>query len=245
MSHPEKILVVPAAAVAEHLGEGLSRGCYPAIDALIRPGVAELRVRDEVEHDPAWKQIVSYVTFYSHVPDSVFTYVRAKAGGESRLHDLLSIGVGGHTEEKDLPEWPHISPGCLYQAALRELVEEVYVFASAWGELTPYRTVRHFMNGTTAEQFPDITLRRIGLLNDNSNDVGRCHLGVVYTGYTPSQGVQGREDHLADPCWKSPAALLAPTIELEGWSKIVLDAMIDNPSIFQGRPRYASQGLLE
>ncbi|MET1232357.1 MAG: phosphoesterase [Candidatus Limnocylindrales bacterium] len=60
---------------------------------------ATFRPRPALENDPAWKQIVPYLILRDG--PRVFLMQRTRAGGDARLHDRWSIGVGGHVEQGD------------------------------------------------------------------------------------------------------------------------------------------------
>ncbi len=57
------------------------------------------RPRIEVEEDPAWKQIIPYVVLRDR--GSIFLMRRTRAGGDARLHERYSIGIGGHVNPED------------------------------------------------------------------------------------------------------------------------------------------------
>jgi predicted NUDIX family phosphoesterase len=95
----EQVLVVPREALVP--GEGWTG---------VRPGdlVAELAVvaadgffirRGDAEEDPARKQVIPYLVLRDG--ERWFLMRRTRAGGDSRLHDLWSIGVGGHLNPGD------------------------------------------------------------------------------------------------------------------------------------------------
>ncbi len=58
------------------------------------------RARDETESDPSWKQVIPYLLLRDG--DRIFLMRRTKAGGDERLHDRYSIGVGGHVNPEDV-----------------------------------------------------------------------------------------------------------------------------------------------
>jgi predicted NUDIX family phosphoesterase len=62
-------------------------------------GAATFRPRPALEIDPAWKQIVPYLVLRDG--PRVFLMQRTRAGGDARLHDRWSIGIGGHVERGD------------------------------------------------------------------------------------------------------------------------------------------------
>ncbi len=55
--------------------------------------------RDEAEVDPSWKQVIPYLVLRDG--DRWFLMRRTRAGGDARLHDRWSIGVGGHLNPGD------------------------------------------------------------------------------------------------------------------------------------------------
>jgi predicted NUDIX family phosphoesterase len=57
------------------------------------------RPRDEMEHDPQQKQIIPYLVLRDG--ERYFLMRRTRAGGDARLFDRWSIGVGGHLNPGD------------------------------------------------------------------------------------------------------------------------------------------------
>ena len=57
------------------------------------------RSRAALETDPTWKQIVPYLVLRDGA--RIFLMQRTRAGGDARLHDRWSIGIGGHVEQGD------------------------------------------------------------------------------------------------------------------------------------------------
>ena len=101
----------------------------------------------------------------------MFCYTRGKSQGEARLHRLRSLGVGGHVAEADADGRATLDA---YEMALsRELDEEVEIQS-------------------------DGAIRRVGLINDDSNPVGQVHLGVVHLYELERPAVAPREDGLAE-----------------------------------------------
>jgi predicted NUDIX family phosphoesterase len=123
--------------------------------------------RRRAEVTPEWKQPIPYVAVCCE--DKVFTMTRL-TGGEARLHGKRSIGVGGHINPCD-GEGQGVD-GLLAAACRRELDEEL-VFPADAQQLEP-----------------------LGLLNDDTTEVGAVHIGVVYRlVLTPAQaqGIRIRE----------------------------------------------------
>jgi predicted NUDIX family phosphoesterase len=55
--------------------------------------------RPEAERDPSLKQIIPYLVLRDG--DRIFLMKRTRAGGDARLHDHYTIGVGGHLNPGD------------------------------------------------------------------------------------------------------------------------------------------------
>ena len=95
----ERVLVVPRSAVPDGAGwhglrvDGLD-------DFLARAAaVGRFEPRDEMENDPMHKQLIPYLVLRDGT--DYFLMRRTRAGGDARLHDRWSIGVGGHLNPGD------------------------------------------------------------------------------------------------------------------------------------------------
>ncbi len=109
---------------------------------------AEFIDRDAAEHNKNYRQLIPYVVVYT--PDGhVLSYKRG--GGERRLLDMYSIGIGGHVEPCDVSMAGGMAT--LFKAARRELREEIGLGG-------------------------DFDLDYIGTINDDNTEVGAVHLGV-------------------------------------------------------------------
>lgn len=100
MANPdEQVLVVPREAIVPDPGWlGIRReGFAAALDAVAREG--RFMRRADAEDDPAFKQVIPYLVL--HDGDDWFLMRRTTAGGDARLHDRWSIGVGGHLNPGD------------------------------------------------------------------------------------------------------------------------------------------------
>jgi predicted NUDIX family phosphoesterase len=110
----ERVYVVPASDVLAAAGPW--RGVRPAgageLERLASHG--SYRPRDEMERDPAFKQVIPYLVVRDG--PSYFLMRRTRAGGDERLHERYSIGVGGHLNEGD---------GGLEGGLRREWAEEI------------------------------------------------------------------------------------------------------------------------
>lgn len=95
----EQVLVVPRAALVPGEGWlGIRRGDLgEALDIVARDGFFVRRA--DAEDDPAFKQVIPYLVLRDG--ERWFLMRRTRAGGDARLHDRWSIGVGGHLNPGD------------------------------------------------------------------------------------------------------------------------------------------------
>jgi predicted NUDIX family phosphoesterase len=189
----ELVLVVKR-ELFEELGvfEGLrTDGMDEAVARLLDPANHFFMDRAEAEEDPSFKQLIPYCVFRHG--ERILHYTRGKSGGESRLHAKISVGVGGHINPVDADSG-RTGPEVYHAAVARELEEELE------------------LPGGHSQ-------RIIGLLNDDSNPVGRVHLGIVHLIDLESDAVSSREDALANLGFSPLADLNSEHFErLETWS---------------------------
>jgi predicted NUDIX family phosphoesterase len=189
----EQVLVIPAARLEEAgVGRGLCcdvERCWPI---LLDPSQFAFLPRAQAEDDPSFKQLIPYVVL-KHC-DQVFAYTRGRAGSEKRLHELRSIGIGGHINPCDMKPGEHP-----YLAGMqRELREEIVLGAA-------FRNVC------------------IGFIYDDSTPVGQVHLGVVHLFELSEPKVTRRETQLTQAGFAPIADLARNRANFETWSQFVLD----------------------
>jgi predicted NUDIX family phosphoesterase len=190
----EQVLVVPR-SLFDKIGafEGiLTHGLDAAVAQLLDPANHFFMDRAAAEEDPTHKQLIPYCIF--RCGDKILHYTRGKAGGESRLHAKISVGVGGHVNPVDTGGGK--TGSAAYHAAVTREIEE---------ELDLPEQHEH---------------RIIALLNDESNAVGQVHLGIVHLVDLKSDAVASREDALLDLGF-SPLSELDSSLfdRLETWSQ--------------------------
>lgn len=193
----EKVLVVPTKRLWDRLtyaNRGLITGGVSQLSGLVA-GCGRFVDRSDAETDPDYKQIIPYAVV-RHL-DSYFLLQRKSTQSEQRLHNKLSIGVGGHINPSEG------APGsdAIKDGLTREVNEELHI-AAGYGE------------------------RLIGLINDDTTDVGRVHLGVLYEIESPSFDVSVRETSKMDGEWVAIKRLQDDYDRLETWSQIVYDSYL-------------------
>src|SRR5215470_5404382 len=107
----------------EELGvfQGLSLETAKYLPVVTAPANISYLNRSEAEVDRRYKQLIPYVLIICN--DRILRYRRGKAGQETRLHGLYSVGIGGHISDEDHGLF---SKDLGYQEGMRrELMEEI------------------------------------------------------------------------------------------------------------------------
>lgn len=157
----------------------------------------EVKRRGDMEEDPTFKQLISYCILENE-NDELLVYERLSGGGEARLHGQSSIGVGGHMN--DVKGAESINE-VLRVNAQRELEEEVGLSESK-----------------------SQNLAYIGFINDDTNEVGEVHLGVVFKIHVNSNDVEAMETDTLRIKWVDQSKI-EDYDEFETWSALILQAM--------------------
>lgn len=95
----ELVLVVPRELVVPGSGwRGVRPGGLEQLEAAIA-AAGHFVPRAIAEHDPSRKQVIPYLVLRDG--ERTFLMRRTRAGGDARLHDRWSIGIGGHLNPGD------------------------------------------------------------------------------------------------------------------------------------------------
>ena len=196
---PEENVLVIKRSLFDELGsfQGLSFEPERYLSTVLARGNNFFIPRSEAEHDPSYKQIIPYavITLGGHV----LHYIRGKKAGEQRLVAKGSIGIGGHLNDSDesLFAWDEEA----YRAGVeREVNEEIRI-------------------ETTYDD------RVVALLNDDSTEVGRVHLGVVHLFELDEPKVEKREAMITNLEFLTCEQLRNRRESLETWSQLCVDAL--------------------
>jgi predicted NUDIX family phosphoesterase len=199
MNPPDENILVIRRSLFDELGsfQGLSFEPDKYLKAILSRGNNFFIARREAENDAAYKQIIPYALIVFQ--KTVLHYVRGKKAGEQRLIAKGSIGIGGHMNETD--ESLFAMDEQAYRAGVeREVNEEIKID-------TPFED------------------RIVALLNDDSTEVGRVHLGIVHVFALQEPKVQKREAMITGLAFLTKDDLLARRESLETWSQICLDSL--------------------
>lgn len=199
MSTPDENILVIKRSLFDQLGSfhGLNFEPEKYLSAILSRGNNLFLPRAQAEDDPTHKQIVPYALIAFE--NKVLHYVRGKKAGEQRLVAKGSIGIGGHMNDHD--ESLFALDEAAYRAGVeREVNEEIKIDT----------------------QFDD---RIVALLNDDTTEVGRVHLGVVHVFKLAEPKVGKREAMITGLAFLSKDELLARRDSMETWSQICLDSL--------------------
>jgi predicted NUDIX family phosphoesterase len=186
---PEQVLVIPRSAIMKDPGWlGLREEGMAGFQELVALE-GRFRARAEMERDRRFKQVIPYLVLRDGA--RYFLMRRTRAGGDERLHDRSSIGVGGHLNPGD---------GDLGGGLRREWAEEV-----------------------EADFVPEFRL--VGLLNDDTTDVGSVHVGAVFVADAAGRRVAIRETEKLSGAFADPEAVAAVAGDLETWSRLFFETL--------------------
>lgn len=151
--------------------------------------------RSIAEEDSSFKQIIPYIVLQTR--DFEKTAIYNRQGSEQRLHDLWSIGIGGHINPVDQGTQNDSFKQILIAGMERELNEEL-------------------------DQRPETDRPVfIGVISEDITDVGKVHLGAVFRILTtaPEKFLPGSE--LFQFTWEKTKNL--EHLNLELWSNMALE----------------------
>ena|ERR1039457_2715301 len=197
----ENVLVFPR-SLFELLG--IFQGFNPDVNRYL-PTILDIKnnrflPRSQAETNPDFKQIIPYVVITDG--KSILHYVRGKKAGEQRLVAKGSIGIGGHInkeEDHSLSLFAFAFGMQAFQDAVkREVCEEL----SIQGEINP---------------------RPVGLINDDSSEVGRVHFGVVHVLFCKPEQVKKNEQVITQVEFVPIEEIKAKREHMETWSQLCLD----------------------
>jgi predicted NUDIX family phosphoesterase len=194
----ENVLVIKR-GLFDELGafQGLNFEPEKYLKAILSRGSNFFVGRSEAENNPTYKQIIPYALIVFR--NTVLHYVRGKKAGEQRLIAKGSIGVGGHMNEGD--ESLFAMDEQAYRAGVeREVNEEIIID-------TPFED------------------QIVALLNDDSTEVGRVHLGIVHVFKLTEPKVEKREAMITGLTFLPKNELLARRETMETWSQICVDSL--------------------
>ncbi|OHP66009.1 DNA mismatch repair protein MutT [Staphylococcus sp. HMSC062A01] len=154
----------------------------------------EVKRRGDMEEDPSYKQLISYCLLENE-KNEILVYKRLSGGGESRLHGQSSIGVGGHMND--------------------------VIGASSVNEVLRVNAQRELEEEVGLLEANSQNLEYIGFINDDTNDVGKVHIGVVFKIKVNSNDIEVRETDTLKIQWLEKERI-GNYDQFETWSALIL-----------------------
>lgn len=195
----ENVLVFPR-ALFEQLGvfQGFNPNVNRYLPVILEKKNNSFLARAQAETNPAFKQIIPYVIITDG--KNILHYVRGKKAGEQRLVSKGSVGIGGHINNEDETLFGLNSFGleAFQDAVKREVCEEL----SIQGEFNA---------------------RPVGLINDDSTEVGCVHFGVVHVLFCQPGQVKKKEQVITQVEFIPAEELVIKRDQMETWSQLCLD----------------------
>lgn len=162
--------------------------------------------RSIAEDAPEYRQLIPYILL-SDTDGRIAAYRRGSSGGESRLHDRISVGFGGHVDVADAATvGEEFDARKTLQAATQREIQE---------ELATSINVKN--------------IHDVGLIISDADDVSRVHLGIVQV-WTIDSKIEAGESCILDIEWHTVQDLISRKDRMENWSRIVCDALVPHMS---------------
>jgi predicted NUDIX family phosphoesterase len=192
----ENVLVVPTSGINPLLEGLFSRANLNGCLTYIL-GNYSFRSRAITEDDPSYKQIIPYVLI-RHQNRFLLTQ-RTSRQTEKRLHGKYSVGIGGHINDLEQSTG---HKDVIHAGLERELNEEVRVLGARR------------------------SLELVGVISDDSTDVGKVHLGLVFILEVDSEQYSLEEPDLMTAQWAGADLLREKLPVMETWSQIAFQNVI-------------------
>lgn len=193
------------------------------------PGIAQLRRRGDMEENEKFVQPIPYAVLYHLDPNAVdkfcnegadlyegvqlLSYKRGTEGGEARLHNMYSVGFGGHINSTDAVKAfsEYMSSNITdvtveFACAARELKEELGV------DIT-----------TSKDVILDNVICKPYVFYDTSSKVSSRHIcKTMYFNVQDMTAIKAEEDCIKKLAWVPLKELCENMDNMESWSKIVV-----------------------
>lgn len=174
--------------------QGLEQSVEKYLSVITAPANLTYLNRIDAEQNKSFKQLIPYILI--HYKGKILRYRRGKGGQETRLHGLLSVGIGGHISEEDHGLFNSENRGYYHEGMRRELMEEVNI---------------------DAENAP-----AVALINDDSTEVGYVHFGVVHVLQVGDESIVKYKRGILGPEFVPLAEAVKNLNVYESWSRLCL-----------------------
>jgi len=198
MAQDEQVLVIERKILDQvKVFQGMTFDVDRYLNAIFVEGVPRFMPRSLAENDPNYKQLIPYVIVAHN--NKYLSYVRGRRAGETRLVGQRSIGIGGHINPiDDMPLFNTDFRDAYLSAVQREVEEEIHIESN-------------YSNSVVA------------LLNDDSNEVGQVHLGIVHLWNLDEPNATRKEQMITQLAFMSETELQEVKDTMETWSALCVD----------------------
>lgn len=193
MGSEERVLCFPR-QLLEEIGvfQGLSMDVDKYLPVVTSSKQLVYINRSAAELDTRYKQLIPYVLVICN--GKILRYRRGKGGGETRLHGLYSVGIGGHISDEDSSLFSNIG---YHDGMRREIMEEVAV--------------------------EEVNESTVAVINDDSTEVGQVHFGVVHVMHVAKEDVVGHRSGIVAPEFVPISDAVKNLSGYETWSRLCLE----------------------
>lgn len=191
----------------------------------------------KLENNPNYKQIIPYtlIKFIDRESNEYYlTYERKSGGNENRLHNLKSVGFGGHMNKIDSE--PLVQTELLFDHFRIENNKKNKEFLNLLINNIYKELVEEIVNEEYLQKYTTIKFNSLlfGLINDVTNSVGRVHYGLVnlivfrdlYCDRDGIIDINKERDKIGNVAWKTLEEINEEIDYYENWSKLVLTYLI-------------------
>lgn len=200
-----------------------------------------IRQRAALEENLAYRQILPYKVITQLGADGrqrIVGYRRLKAGGESRLYGLMSIGFGGHIDLEDVvtcegePDSPERSTvdleATVRASSRRELGQEVHCITASGGAIRYEPAIEEVVPANTFIHYSLVDA--LGPEWTPKQDVHSFHVAFVYNIEADPrlEFTSGEPNQIELLAPMTAEELLVSGMPMEEWTRLLLEHMVAN-----------------
>ncbi|MEH2586259.1 HTH domain-containing protein [Bradyrhizobium sp. AZCC 1721] len=232
----EEVLCVKENSFSELLTfQGVDTDPGEILTQLLQPKNLEYVARSEAETRDDAKQFITYVLVQCGQRLLFFKRSYLSRAAEF-LRGSKCIGFGGHVSAADMDILSHTDHG-LSSCARRELSEELKLPDKTRNGAT--KDGPHAPSHETLKLFQGVPLERLAILNDDSSEVGRRHVAVVYrawlSDWSQARQLQKGDSSIKGIGWIDLSKDTVDLAEFEYWSQLCLRRFYPSTVIAKAR----------
>jgi predicted NUDIX family phosphoesterase len=235
----EEVLCLPESAFNDILTfQGIDTDATPILNQFLNAKTTLYVGRAEAEIRNDAKQFVTYVLVQCGQRLLFFKRSYLSRAAEF-LRGSKCIGFGGHVSAADLDMLSRNDYG-LSACARRELAEELYLPDTTRSKRAQRAAADvGNRNKETIDLFQNVPLERLGILNDDSSEVGRRHVAVIYRAWLPDwnaiKKLQKGDSSIKGVGWIDLSKDKIDIADFEYWSQLCLRRFYPSTLITKAR----------